>query len=116
MKKLTLSKAWSECLRMWKWVAENHEEDEHVLDAKRTWLLQHGYKIYSLENDCFFCEYQKQNAGSCFDGKNESCTKCPARIVNRKFCCERNISYAWHEKPKAFYRKIVQLDKKRRMK
>lgn len=108
--KLSLDKTWTECLRMWKWVAGQIKKDSlplfDVKDLKEKWLNTHGYKNKSISRDCFFCEYA--------DHKHGCSTSCPALEIDEKEwevdgCC----NYRWHyeHKPLAFYAKLVELNK-----
>ena len=105
-KKLTLEKAWTECLRMWKWVAKHHDEYVDINEAKLQWLYDNGYERFDVACRCFFCEYA---------GGPSMCRQCPGELVDRSFDCD-NPSYHHRIKPKAFYKKLVELNKIRRAK
>lgn len=106
---MTLNKTWKECLRMWKWIAEVWKPEMEVVSLKKQWLREHGYGTINLRNDCFFCEYMINNR----DIMSIRCEPdCPGGLVNSRFSCVR-LSYDYAEKPKAFYRKLVALNKKR---
>lgn len=107
MKKLTLNKTWSECLRMWKWVSAKWSKNKIVYDLKQEWLNSHGYEDSELIDNCFFCDYKRANA--C--GDIYLC-KCPAKKVDASFKCQYT-PYDWQTNPLAFYRKLVALNKLR---
>ncbi len=102
-----LDRTWKNCLRMWKWIARKYNDTVPVWDLKAEWLKKNRFTKDILCN-CFFCQY----AGTSPWGPN--CKKCPGKLVNNRFSCEAYDSYHWRYKPKAFYRKLVELDKKRR--
>ena len=99
---------WKNCLRMWKWIAENWRSFDYVPVMKREWLDTNGFG--KLDEDCFFCDYAEKFAN---DDDDDLCAKCPPRLIEPKFDCH-DIGHRWHADPKAFYAKLVQLDKKRR--
>ena len=109
MKRLTLSKTWTECLRMWKWIAEQAKKNDEVdvIKLKTKWTKKHGYKDVKILKDCFFCDW----AGS----SDDRICECPAKKIDPNFkCC--NSLYYYHHKPLAFYAKLVELNKKRKAK
>lgn len=112
--KMTLNKTWIECLRMWKWIAEVWKKGNLVGDLKRQWLREHDYKKISLS--CFFCEYDinppRDLESAAIGLTNGGCSHCPGCFVDPGFTCD-HADYAWDYKPKAFYAKLVQLNKKR---
>ncbi len=95
---------------MWKWISENlsegfneldiNDKDSAIHDMKVVWLKAHRFtRIIKL--NCFFCEY-------C----GRTCSACPAYVVDKHFgCMDTKYDYCYH--PKAFYRKLLELDKKR---
>ncbi len=105
-KKLTLNQAWTLCLKQWKWIIEQldagNKDSADFLKGK--WIRQNGYKSTIMGN-CFFCEYARQH-----DGCELSC---PARLVNKGFFC-RTLSYEYDDKPREFYKRIFELNKKRK--
>ena len=112
-KKMTLNKTWKECLRMWKWIVKqtgnNVYESSFVVDSlKYRWLKEHGYKPSTICCFCFFCEITA-------DGAGYHCTKCPGVKVSRYFRCT-NLTYFWAKYPAKFYKKLLQLDAKRKNK
>ena len=113
MKKLTLGQAYRDCLRMWKWIAEQVEGGciDDVYKLKRRWFKeeQKKYAIDSLDSDCFFCHYDMQKMGD----RHAICTYCPGRIVDKRFNCI-NVSYHHTVTPVKFYKKLLKLDEKRR--
>jgi ribosomal protein S14 len=110
-KKLTLDETWELCLKMWKWIDEGTNGNEYNLDSpveelKGVWL--DGHHIDEITGDCLFCSYKHSHGGDALD----DCSKCPAKKVDKSFTClseECNYKY----RPRAFYRKLVALNKKR---
>lgn len=113
MKKLTLGQAYKDCLRMWKWIAEQVEGGciDDVCTLKYRWLeeKQKKYAIGSLSSNCFFCHYDMLKA----DIGDAACKYCPGRIVDKRFNCI-NTSYDHLAEPVKFYKKLLKLDEKRR--
>lgn len=113
MKKMALNKTWEECLRMWKWIVERTNNrkyrDDTVIYLKRKWLIEHGYNPDLIVHYCFFCE------AAIADNRILPCDGCPGRKVNSRFQCT-NHTYFWKEYPHRFYKKLLELDAKRRSK
>ena len=112
MKRLTLDETWVLCLKMWKWTDEQIEE--HGIDyaeennLKRLWLKKQRFRRNIVLN-CFFCDYACKQGGFLNDLGN--CPSCPGRLVRPNFHCEKRESYRWDEKPRKFYKKLVELNK-----
>lgn len=105
IRKLSLERTWKKCLRMWKEMIEKHwERGMKGSDLKRIYFEIHP-KIAEPESGCYFCDYN--------DRRTNNCEHCPGVLVNKKFHCH-NTPYHYHWKPKAFYRKLLELDKKRK--
>ena len=101
-----LDRCWKNCLRMWKWIANKWKRGDDIEKMKSEWLKLHRFR--PVYNGCFFCAYTTTN--DC-----EDCDLCPGYLVNKRFhCCNETYFYSRH--PKAFYRKLLALDKKRRQK
>ena len=97
--------------RMWKWVSENWKPDQDVTCLKQQWLKQNGFKKH-YRHSCFFCEYAYHFCED--DDFVALCEHCPARLVtNQNWHCDSR-PHSWNETPKAFYRELVRLDKKRK--
>ncbi len=105
-----LDRCWKNCLRMWKWISENYDENNGVLVLKRDWFFSHRFKKRILA-ECFFCEWAGQNGQTNFVAEN-GCPECPGALVDARFKCG-NIRYEYSTKPKAFYAKLLELDAKR---
>jgi len=109
--KLTLAKTWQLCLRQWKWIVEQIEAGTEldVCDLKRQWMNKKGFKKHVIKDDCFFCEYVCQyEVHSCEDN-------CPGTQINKRFnCCAS--TYHYQRKPKLFYKKLLELNEKRKAK
>ncbi len=118
LQEMTLNQIWRECLRMWKWIVSvwGTSKYEHlcVEELKDIWLERNNYLRINYPNEkCFFCDWQKRhsNFNKNFDEKH--CDNCPGELVNIQFyCCNKSYHYSDH--PKAFYNKLLKLDKKRK--
>jgi hypothetical protein len=111
---MTLAKTWQECLRMWKYVVKNLKRGESgsiVVDLKKAYLKKRGIDRDSVLSTCFFCQYAKEQARSA--GEWSTCEYCPGRLVDESFDCQ-DFYYDYYDRPCTFYRKLLQLDKKRR--
>ncbi len=106
---MTLNETWEECLRMWKWISRNAWRYPSIQHAKCRWLELNGYDLDKkwLVDECFFCEYATKAAKR--GKKLGPCKYCPAAKVESGFTCGRTP--AWYENPKAFYLKLVELNK-----
>jgi len=105
-KKLTLGQTWKQCLAMWKWIAEQKKQGRE-LDGeglKAIWMEKYP-RFGEIENNCFFCEYDTKRSGDC--------SNCPGKLVSKRFDCI-NITYDYYDKPIQFYRKLVELNEKRK--
>lgn len=113
MKKLTLGKTWSECLRMWKWIAEQKKKHNTKLipALKGEWLDDNDYGEDDIANDCFFCDYALNKSDSYYIGvRDEDCCKyCPARKIDADFLCMYR-DYDFEDRPIQFYAKLVELN------
>lgn len=108
-----LDRCWKNCLRMWKWVSKNWKPGMAVDSLKEQWLSDHRF-TRSIDSDCFFCEYHVAHGGGSRRYRGGSfCANCPGGYVSKSFSCS-NPSYSYGCNPKAFYRKLLQLDAKRR--
>lgn len=102
MKKLTLDETWDLCLKMFKWISRQQGD---VGELKSQWLRKHGFVPASIDSNCFFCEYhhthKRKDWGKC---------NCPARKIDKDFDC-KSAKYDYTTKPRAFYKKLVALNK-----
>lgn len=114
MKKLTLNQTWTLCLRMWKWIDEQiGKGDRTDIDMlKYQWLKKNNYELGKIEEDCFFCE---RNINLNDGGGYPNCKDCPGVLVNKRFAC-MNKTYHYTTKPRKFYQKLLQFNKKRKTK
>ncbi len=105
--KLSLEKTWTECLRMWKWIAGQAKKGRTngTRALKAEWCEKHNYKLYEIQHNCFFCQYDTT--------RKRACQSCPARQIERGFHCS-DEEYCWRDNPLAFYAKLVELNKIRR--
>ncbi len=103
---MTLNETWTNCLAMWKWIAEQIKGGsiESVESLKNKWLEEHGFK--NIEAGCFFCHY-----ASAVDPQS-NCENCPGVLAAKKFDCE-SPKYRFRSNPIKFYEKIVALNKER---
>lgn len=106
---MTLNQTWKNCLQMWKWIDRVWEPGIGVTALKKQWMRMHLPTI-SVTFDCFFCDYDEVR------GEKQRCVICPGRLVSNRFRCEAYTSYHWRDKPKQFYKKLLQLDAKRTQK
>ena len=105
-KKLTLNQTWTLCLRQWKWIIKQLDAGsvECIANLKEQWTKQNEYGINRINANCFFCEYASRHL---------DCTQsCPGKLVSKQFDCE-NSSYIYRIKPRKFYKKLLELNKKR---
>ena len=104
MRKLSLDEVWDYTKRMWAWIAfqkEVKENEQSVEKLKGMWLIQNAPEFIHMASRCFFCE-------AC---KGSSCdTGCPGSLVGGRFCC-CDPAHNYQDKPGAFYREILRLDK-----
>ena len=111
-----LDRCWKNCLRMWKWVSEVYNGTVCVGTLKEEWLADHRF-TRDIDNACFFCEYQVDHGGgSRFYRGEPFCKHCPGVYVSKSFCCQSYPTYEYETNPKGFYRKLLELDKKRKQK
>lgn len=106
-KKLTLNQTWILCLRMWRWITKEWTGRISVVSLKQQWLKANGFTKENILTNCFFCDFQNNDDG---DG---SCLKCPGRLVDSGFQCENN-AYHYYEKPIAFYKELLRLNRIRK--
>jgi hypothetical protein len=99
--RLSLEKTWTECLRMWKWIAKEKKKDRKLIisELKTIWLTKNHYKPNSILKDCFFCNRAPGD-----------CTICPGKEIDPFFNC-KNDDYCYFSNPLAFYAKLVSLNK-----
>lgn len=110
MKKLTLGKTWTLCLRMWKWIAEQIKENPTlpVNNLKWQWLERNGFNPLEIFERCFFCQYAILHNG-CMN------CDCPGKLVDMKFSCI-DTRYDYEDEPIKFYQKLLSLNRKRLLK
>lgn len=100
---MTIDETWKNCLAMWKWIAgQVHHPYFSVSFLKSEWLRKNGFESYTINEDCFFCDYDKRG-----------CRDCPGVLVDVDFYCTKS-EYSWNKHPILFYKKLVSLDKKRK--
>ena len=104
-RKLSLDETWRRCLKMWKWIVENSDNDDVPCLKKR--YFQENRRFKEPEELCYFCEYDEHHY------KKITCETCPGRMIDESFdCCDSD--YYYKDRPKVFYKKLLELDKKRR--
>ena len=105
MKKRTLNQTWVLCLRMWRSISKKWTGRIPIWKLKAQWLKVNGFPDYTIEEDCFFCDYTK----------NSDCRQCPGKLVDRNFSCT-NHDYDYENEPVAFYKEILRLNRIRKAK
>ena len=109
-----LDRCWKNCLWMWKWVSKTYDGTREVATLKDEWLKSHRFRN-EVEANCFFCEWHNAHGGGNYEYRNITiCKHCPGVYVSKSFCCQSHFSYKYDENPVAFYRKLLQLDAKRK--
>ena len=101
-----LDRTWRNCLRMWKWVSENYDGEVPMSQMKYKWLKENRF-TKPIHGDCFFCDFAKD------DPRDTGCHKCPGRLVSPRFTCTA-VTYSYVTKTKKFYKKLLELDAKRK--
>lgn len=109
-KKLTLNQTWTQCLRMWQWIAEVWQTPRYrryyVSELKKIWLRKNGFYSYQLRDNCFFCEYK---------GASLCRIACPGALVNPNFSCD-HYAYNYINNPVEFYKELLRLNRIRKAK
>ncbi len=100
MKRLNLDETWVLCLAMWKWIAKEARTGKMACTLKAEWIKKHSFK--AVWANCFFCDWSTKHGGNC---------NCPAKKIDTSFHCEHNEEYRWYNKPIAFYKKLLALNK-----
>ncbi len=104
--KLSLEQTWQKCMKMWKEMIEKHWiRGMSGCTLKDIYFTNHPRMITKPTDTCYFCDYAERKDG-CYKS-------CPGILVDKNFACT-DTSYHYDYKPKAFYRKLVALDKKRK--
>ena len=105
MKKYTLNQTWKHCLAMWKWIAKEIKtgSTKCVELLKVQWLEDNGFD--DIYMDCFFCHYDTQRNGWL-------CDDCPGKKVSGRFNCIWETCH-YYDEPVKFYKKLLQLNRKR---
>jgi len=104
--KLSLERTWTKCMAMWEEMIEKHwKRGVNGEDLKDLYLANHR-RMAMPRNMCYFCDYA-------FTRRGHDCNSCPGRLVDKNFDCYKP-SYYYQGNPKAFYRKLVKLNKKRK--
>lgn len=112
----TLEETWEYCVEMWAWINEQPfragEEISScdVYSYKREWLKDNNFDWTEIANECFFCQKAAEEAGN--DSYSNLCVYCPATEIDPSFNCH-NSCYHWRLKPHKFYKKVLELNKKR---
>lgn len=114
--RLSLDKTWSECLRMWKWIAKtvrksNDDIDVDIGTLKIVWLMKNGYKPTSIVSACFFCHYSTTHFRATTKNTHACCLNCPGVLVDDDFYCMTYPSF--EDDPIEFYNLLKELNKRR---
>ena len=72
-----------------------------IIYLKIQWLHENGFRDGGVSANCFFCNYQS------------TCTQCPGRLVDPHFDCHAK-EYYYGEKPGAFYKELLRLNRIRK--
>jgi hypothetical protein len=89
---------------MWRSIAKKWTGRISIRELKARWLKANGFPIdYIIEENCFFCDY----------GDAKGCSQCPGKLVDPDFNCE-NPDYDYINKPPAFYRELLRLNRIRK--
>lgn len=108
MKKRTLNQTWVLCLRMWRSISKIWDKDgPNIHNLKASWLRENGFALLDLKCNCFFCDWTGPD--------DNSCNNCPGKLVNPSFSCCR-LSYDYEDKPVAFYKELLRLNRIRKAK
>ena len=111
--RLTLDRVWKETTKMWEWVVDNPDKAEDVSHLKQRYLDSHVRSQVlrrQLEecSDCWLCLYSAWRTPA----DRYSCYCCPGKLVDPDFSC-RYTAYDWETKPEEFYKKLLELNRKR---
>ena len=114
MKRLNLDQTWIQCLKMWKWIAEevrrldrlNKMWDVNAL--KEQWLNENGFG--AINEECFFCEYAIKARNRSIKGWDTICPYCPAEKVDSSFSCTRD-GHDYKYEPLNFLEELLRLNK-----
>lgn len=104
-RRLSLEQTWQKCLKSWKEMIEKHWKPGMSGETLKYIYFRKHPKMAKPFDTCYLCDYAERKDG-CFKS-------CPGLLVDKNFTCTKD-SYHYHHKPKAFYRKFVALDKKRK--
>ena len=75
------------------------EKEEVVEKLKIKWLNDNNF-TKPMAQECFFCEYDKQ--------QENTCEKCPARLVESGFHCD-DMGQSFRYDPIKFYIRLLEL-------
>lgn len=102
---ISLDTAWTDCLAMWKYIANTYAKThEPAVVLKTRWLRGNGYEPRDVVAGCLFCHYDSQ-----CDNTQMNCSFCPGELVDPFFSCECR-DYNWRARPIEFYEKLLALD------
>ena len=115
-RQLSLNETWRRCLKMWIEMTEQLWEQGINGSCLKAKYFDKHKRIKIPGSGCYFCDYAVKERIKKY-GKNSkvhtTCNFCPGRLVDKSFHC-LSSSYNNVNKPKAFCRKLLELDKKRR--
>jgi hypothetical protein len=124
---ITLDEAWDWCISMWSSISRRclKDTDTRVNAMKMQYLEKHGIKPDELDQDCFFCQYDRMmetkskanqyglSVEKFLEEHDEmgDCQFCPGKLIDHTFHCTSPY-YHFEDKPRHFYKKVRQLYKK----
>lgn len=99
---------WKLCIEMWDWIAEQIRagSKRKIWELKDQWCGENGY---TLENSCFFCDYQERHPKQ---GDGISCHGCPGYMIAPRFDCFDG-AYSFVSEPLKFHAKLHRMNKER---
>jgi hypothetical protein len=124
---MTLDEAWDWCIKMWSSISRQCLKDDctHVAGMKEEWLNNNGIGTDTLDQDCFFCHYDKtmqtkleaKELGMTVEefleehDETGDCQFCPAKLIDRTFHCTKPPIH-FEDNPRNFYKRVRELYKR----
>jgi len=114
MKRLTLDKTWELCLKQWRWIIKQRKKHstKNINVLKGMWLEKHKFNL--VVSGCFFCGYCVTHEGwNSSSSSSGGCLICPGKKIDKTFDCQC-LDYHFFYKPEKFYKKLLELNRKRK--
>lgn len=115
-KDMDLDTVWEKMIEMSKWIADQetcgHKQRVRYGDTgllRLKWCKDHGLRFFY---GCPFCDYAFESGPQRSDW---ACSHCPGRLVDKEFSCVAD-AYDFNKRPKEFYAKLRELNKRRKVK